>query len=530
MGASWMCLIVMLWLWLFESDTKQLCISRNAESVDRKGDSDSLFWKLDYMIERLPAWMRPASWEPKKHRKEMFFENADDRCVITGQASTGKAGVGGRAEIMFIDEFSQIAEATEVRQRTSDTAGARIFNFTFTGIDNEAYRVSREPEFRKLTLHWTQHPEKNRGCYRFNKARSRVEFLQPDGSWGTAVNWDGYRHVDYPFVKDGTPTGGPFPGIRSPWYDKQCKRKGDARGVAMDLDINPEGSMSQVFNAVEIHNLIEEYCCPPLWEGDAEVDVDAGRIKRLIRRPGGPLRLWLRLDGHNHPPPGFYGFGCDVATGSGASPSCGSGLNLPTGEKLVEYANAHIDENAYAALMVGLCWLFRTEDGQGARLAWEAAGPGQKFGRKVLDLGYRNVFYRTNPQILNPTGDATTPGWWPTPSGKDLLIREYREALSQRKFLNRSEAAMRETLAFEYNKSSNIEHGGIESDDPSGGRVNHGDRVIADGLAWMLAKVSWEGKKKVERAELLGLSLARRRQMAQDRERAEDRLGREWAS
>ena len=33
------------------------------------------------------------------------------------------------------------------------------------------------------------------------------------------------------------------------------------------------------------------------------------------------------------------------------------------------------------------------------------------------------------------------------------------------------------------------EHPGeVQTDDPAAGRVNHGDLVIADGLAWMLAK------------------------------------------
>ena len=37
MGASWLCLIVMLWFWLFKRDMKFLCVSRNADAVDLPG-------------------------------------------------------------------------------------------------------------------------------------------------------------------------------------------------------------------------------------------------------------------------------------------------------------------------------------------------------------------------------------------------------------------------------------------------------------------------------------------------------------
>src|SRR5260370_34363113 len=136
---------------------------------------------------------------------------------------------------MGIDEFSQIEEDYEVLHRTSDTTGCRIFNFTHKGLGTAAYELTQRVDMRKLNLHWSQHPHKKKGLYRYDTEAKHVVSLDA-----------GFQHdPDYSFITDGSPTGGPCPGLRSPWYDKECRRKGSARAVAMDLDIDPRGSVSQ---------------------------------------------------------------------------------------------------------------------------------------------------------------------------------------------------------------------------------------------------------------------------------------------
>jgi hypothetical protein len=60
MGASWLCLIVLLWLFLFRPWQKFLVISRNEEAVE-DDDPDSLFWKLDFMLATCPSGSCPAA-------------------------------------------------------------------------------------------------------------------------------------------------------------------------------------------------------------------------------------------------------------------------------------------------------------------------------------------------------------------------------------------------------------------------------------------------------------------------------------
>jgi hypothetical protein len=157
---------------------------------------------------------------------------------------------------MFIDEFSQIQEDTEVRHRTSDTAGCRLFNGTHMGTTTEFYKMSKMPEIRKFVMHWTRHPYKREGLYRYDEKSNRIQVL--DKSY---VYPDDAR-----FVHSSAPAGGPCPGIRSPWYDDQCVRKGHPTAVAMDLDIDAGGSVAQFFDAITIRELVAEYSMSPTGE------------------------------------------------------------------------------------------------------------------------------------------------------------------------------------------------------------------------------------------------------------------------
>jgi hypothetical protein len=145
-------------------------------------------------------------------------------------------------------------------------------------------------------------------------------------------------------------------------------------------------------------------------------------------------------------------------------------------------------------------------------------------GRKVKELGYRN-FFKKVVEFKTLEEKTDKPGWYNTPESCDVLLREYKEALTGRKFLNRSKKALGQCLEFKYDKDGHIKHALLNNDnDPSGARVNHGDLVIADALAWMVAKPGWEGNRKREREEEQPdpvFSLAGRRKWHQDRERAE---------
>jgi hypothetical protein len=513
MGASWMMVIVFVWLWLFRPQVALLMMSRDERSVESESPA-SLFWKIDFILSYLPAWLMPAKWR----RKKLLFINEDSGGTIFGEASTGKAGVGATLTAMAIDEFSQIEADYEVLHRTSDATGCRIFNGTHKGLDRAFYELSQRVDMKKLLLHWSQHPERIAGAYRAQPERGQVEILD--------------KQYEYPagyyFHNSGEPMGGPYPGLRSPWYDRQCRRKLDKRAVAMDLDIDAKGSVTQFFDAVTIQGLREEYCCDPYWEGDISYDRDTGEPQGLVRMAGGPLRLWCYLDGAGKPVPGPYKFGCDPSTGNGATPSCLSIVHGQLGEKVGEYSHAHMKPEAFGIMAVALCRWFADEGGNGAEFIWELQGPGLFMGKRILEIGYRNIYYRA--QELPKTTKlvvSDNPGWVNHPDTKRVLLEEYRAALHARLFINRSWPALAQCLDYKWNKKGGIEHALEEkTEDPTGARANHGDQVIADALANKLLKPTALRRRQAAQAEVMRVgTLAWRRALHEEQARREL----EWA-
>ena len=160
-----------------------------------------------------------------------------------------------------------------------------------------------------------------------------------------------------------------------------------------------------------------------------------------------------------------------------------------TGEKAGEYVAHYLTPDQFAKVCVALCWLFKSADGTPARFAWEMQGPGTAFGKKVVELGYRNIYYRVQEQKLAPTAKADTPGWFPSNDNRRMLLEDYRSALAGREFLNRSNYGLEECLNFVHTAKGTVEHSGqADDDDPSGTHVNHGDIVIADALCRKMCK------------------------------------------
>lgn len=514
MGASWMLLIVFKWLTDFHRANKFLCMSRNEEMVDAD-DEDSLFWKTEFMYRHEPGWL--CGWPTEVRRRVKYFGNLRTSSSTTGTASTGKAGVGGRATAMGIDEYSQIKEDYEVLDRTSDTTDCRIFNGTHKGAGTAFYELSQRVDMAKLWMHWTDHPEKNDGLYKFNTETQQLEFYNKQKQRIPKPTFP--FPEDYPFVTNGKPTGGPFPGFRSPWYDMQCKRKSSARAIAMDLDIDPAGSESQFFNDVTIRTLRETYGTQPYGTYKLFFDAKSGEPLRLQASEDGLVKLWTTPDGRGFLPPARYGAGCDVATGTGATPSCLSIINADTGEKVLEYADAQIEYPQFALFVVAMMRLCAGNRGESPMLAWEKLGVGTLFGKHVMQLGYTNVYYKTTERGIAAKTEVTdVPGFDPSELGaKRRLLEEYRQSLQARQIINRSDIALKECLQFAYDGRGDVEHTRYRNkNDPSGAGENHADIVIADALAWKMCLLMGLGKKEVkDDVEVQVLSLAWRRLQAE---------------
>lgn len=435
MGASWLLLGTFLWRWTFRRDQTFLLVSRNEDYVDRAGNPKSLFWKLDFLLRHLPAWMRP-----RMERSRLRLSNLDNGSTIDGESTTGDVARGDRRTAIALDEFAafEVDAGYRALASTRDATRSRIFNSTPNGTGNAFSDVARSSGIRQLRLHWSDHPVKAEGLY-----------------------W-----------VEGRP--------RSPWYDRECQRCVSPAEVAQELDIDFAGSNSTFFDAARLAE-VRRRCSPPWMRGELEFSPMATDAV-MTPVPRGRWSLWFRPTSEGDPPPSSYVVGADVASGTGSSNSCLSVLDLRTGRKVAEWAASDVRPDRMALVAVAACRWFADESRQPAMLVHEAAGPGRIMGDAAVELGFRRFWMRPVEGVV---GRRLTQriGWFPTRDAKVAMWGNYRRLLLEGAFENPSIDAVNEAGEMIYT-AGGVEHvRAVTAQDASGARMNHGDRATADALS-----------------------------------------------
>lgn len=492
MGASWMGLSVFEWKWHFQNDLSFLLISRNEDYVDKKGNPKALFWRVDYLHQNQPQWLLPTGrWLGSKdpNRKMLHLANADTHSVIDGESTTGDAGRGDRRTAMFIDEFAafEVDSGFKVLRASRDTTKCRIFNSTPQGANNAFAEVCQKTGAKHVRMHWSKHPLYNVGLYTSTREPDGTMTVKLLGDFSGTVltqrkEWDSPKEFnfpeDYPFVLDGKQ--------RSPWYDMQCSRCTTEQEVSQELDIDFLGSDFQFFDGEFIQMLIDEYCIKPSLTGRLLFEPGSLEPTGFEIDPKGPLSLWFDIPGQG---PVLrcrdifqgrkFGIGSDVSFGTGASNSASSIVDLQTGKKVGLWKDPHTDPERFCDETVALAKWFNN-----AFMIWDSSGPsGKTFTMRLIDTGYRKIYYRRAEQTTRKRV-SDQPGYFLNSEDRSILLRDYRNKLSERKFINPSESGLTEALQFVVQPGGKMEHSAAaNSQDPRGAREAHGDEVIADALA-----------------------------------------------
>jgi hypothetical protein len=207
MGVSYMVLAVFLWCWLSRPGFTALVGSRTEKQVDnRKGgtigsDDASLFAKLGYMIERLPAFMLPVGWNPRMNFPYLKLINPENGSAISGESSTANFSRSGRYSAVLLDEFAFFEEAYGAWGATRDASRCRIVVTTpgikpgkakrlRFGLDGEKIKVIEVP--------YHLHPEKNaKWLAKEKEERSEEDFnreIMMD--WGLSIKGRIYPELD----------------------------------------------------------------------------------------------------------------------------------------------------------------------------------------------------------------------------------------------------------------------------------------------------------------------------------------------
>lgn len=470
MGASWLCIAVFLWRWMFFERQSFLMGSRKQELVDKSGDPKSLFWKVEYFLRSMPGWMAP-----RYTRTSMHFFNNENGSTIDGESTNDDFARGDRRSAILLDEFPAVVDnGHNILAATRDATNCRIFNGTPQGSSGAYYDtrqsfLKNNPE-RILRMHWTLHPYKSRGSY-------TTENGQPNGQ--RVLIDKKYKHdPNYHWILDGK--------VRSPWYDEQCIRAAHAQEIAQELDIDYAASGWQFFDPAVLDECVREMAKRPLHVGEVSYELK-GTDPRFDPSQDGRVKFWCQLDGYGNPPPADYVIGFDIATGKGgemSSNSVASVVEKKTGHKVAQFTGNTIEAQEFAVYGQALANLFKNKEGRPAFVIWEVNGPGMEFSKRITGDGFKNVYLREaeNSLYRKKTQKA---GWYSTSETKRVLLSDYKAAIMRREFWNPCEEAIRECGEYVHRPNGTIEHSRCRGTlDPTSTGENHGDMVIADALAY----------------------------------------------
>lgn len=513
MGGSWVILTLLVWRWLFRPMQRFMVVSRGEDLVDRASDSDSLFWKIDFIVGHLPYWLRPKLMRRGRERQHMHFANSDNGSAIDGAATTGNIGRGGRRLAFFMDEAAAFSldDGYKALGSTQSNTDCRLWLSTPQGAQGAFYDIMHDPdlEIDRIHLHWSMHPFKRPGLY--TSHNGTLDILD-----------DTYPFpVDYPFILDGK--------LRSPWYDYECKRCPVPMLIAQELDIDYLGSSYQAFNKDVIQNVVARDCRPALLIGELEHHAESGDPVGFQEQPHGRLKLWSHLDPHGRlSTERRYAIGCDIAMGTigvggrGASNSVATILDRDSGVQVGQLCVNAMDPKDFAKYCVALAkWCQSNDSSPGAYLGWEANGPGRQFCDEVIRLSYGHIYFKKRTEQISKKR-TEIPGWHSTKDTKKSVLSEFQRAVGIGDCTIRDVDTMRECESYVVMPDGSWKHvKSVDSMSPFEGGDNHGDRVISAAVAWeMISEAVMKYEK--EQAEELPLSCMARRQQEAEKRRLEE--------
>lgn len=212
MGATYTVLGVLMWYWKYKPAANFLIGSRKEDIVDNVGKvvsgeasnkEESLFGKLDYMLERIPDIARPTGYEPGRHRSYMSLRNPELGNVIGGESANPNFSRGGRQRAIVLDEFAFWDNDDAAWGATADTTNCRIV-LTTPGIrpntKAKRLRFGKDGEqIKVISLPYHLDPRKDQTWLNDQRKRRSHE----DFSREIMIDWEGaVAGIVYPEAKE----------------------------------------------------------------------------------------------------------------------------------------------------------------------------------------------------------------------------------------------------------------------------------------------------------------------------------------
>jgi len=487
-GASWILVLVFVWCWLFKRGFKGNLVSKDEKAVDRRDDMDSLMAKMDWLLLQLPPWM--AGVKNKDYRRnygEHYLARMDGETAITGYACTADVASGGRALVFGLDEHAKHPRGPDrdAMAATQPISRCRLFISTPRGQSGAYYEIVHDDTIEEpiLYLSWRDNPTQNRGLYRIVNGRP---FAADGEKYGPLFpeykDYEQWSKLKERLTERGYDlTSGE---TRSPWYDQECLRPGaNPVLVAQEYDMVFGAEGAQYFSEALINRLKNTVVRPN--RGELHVDPES-LTGKWSDNPDGRFKLWFDLDISRRPPMGEYVVSADVCAGVGGSGASNSALtvfNRRRGAKVASFASPSVLPYDLAEIGIALCQWFINHRGDPAFLIWEDNGYGGEFKHRVERSTFQNFYRRKTKDSPLHSRHTDKAGYWTFK--RSLLLGPYREALLEGYFDNPEYEAVEELRQYQMGQDGEPYHVAEKNkDDPSGAKAAHGDRVIADALAW----------------------------------------------
>lgn len=155
-GATFTFMAWCLSKYLFHNFTARIG-SRKEDYVDKRGEPDTLFYKLDFMLERLPDWMKG-----KSDRASMILKKEGSENQISGESANPNFSRGGRKSVVGFDELSFWEWAKSSWESAGESTNFRIAFSTppEAGRDSFFYKLlsGQKGRIEKFAFDWTDVP------------------------------------------------------------------------------------------------------------------------------------------------------------------------------------------------------------------------------------------------------------------------------------------------------------------------------------------------------------------------------------
>jgi hypothetical protein len=198
MGISWVTLAVIFHAWLTMPGFQALLGSRKEDYVDN-GQIDSLFGKLDYLIDKIvdPS-MLPKGFNNKRNRTYLKLENPVNGNLVKGESANKNFSRSGRYTLILYDEIGFWPDARNSWTAGGDATKCRIAITTPPNEPSFAKVLRFSNKIKIITYHWSRHPKKSTSWYEYETSRRTEEEVlhELDISWEYTQSGRPYPEAD----------------------------------------------------------------------------------------------------------------------------------------------------------------------------------------------------------------------------------------------------------------------------------------------------------------------------------------------